>query len=300
MTARNPKATLVTITPDMAREWLTRNRANRPTIEPRIFEYATDMEAGHWSVNGQAIIRDRHGNILDGQHRLMACDLAEVSFDSFVIDGVDPSAMSTIDKGAPRKFSDTLALAGEPHATTLAAVVRATLHFQVNDGRAATRFLDYRRGATTNELLAWFGEHKDNLRDAATLTRRVASSPARLPSVSFGVTAFAGYVHDVEGIAEFGRILCSGDAPEGDAAKVLREYGIRRALSKDKSDTNHCTILTVRAWNRWIRGERVDKLISYRAGTDRLHILDADENPIFPFKESPQLTRFVRPGDIAP
>jgi hypothetical protein len=284
--AKAPKARLVIVTPDMARQWLARNRGNRPMIESRVFEYATDMEAGRWQVNGQPIIRDTEGNILDGQHRLMASDLSGVAFETFVVDGVTAAAMSTLDKGAPRKFSDTLALMGEQSATTLGAVVRSTLMFQWNDGRPGNRLLDQRRGATTNELLSWFEEWKEPLRAAAILCRRVTSSPASIPAASFAPVAFAGYVHDVEGIAEFGRIVLSGDAPAGDAAKALREYGIRRAMSKDKSDASHCTILSVRAWNRWIRGEQVDKLISYRAGTDRLHVMNADEQPVFPFADA--------------
>jgi hypothetical protein len=61
---------LETITPEQAAIWLTRNRRNRPIRRTRVARYADAMRRGHWRVNGEAVIFDSEGNLLNGQHRL--------------------------------------------------------------------------------------------------------------------------------------------------------------------------------------------------------------------------------------
>lgn len=55
--------------PDLAREYL-------PRVVTR---YARDMAAGRWVMNGEPLILDPEGNLLDGRHRLAAVIEARVA-----------------------------------------------------------------------------------------------------------------------------------------------------------------------------------------------------------------------------
>lgn len=44
-----------TITPEIAREYLTYNTHNRPIKDDRVFMYAEQMGQGKWRPNGEAI-----------------------------------------------------------------------------------------------------------------------------------------------------------------------------------------------------------------------------------------------------
>lgn len=121
----------MTITPAIAADWLNRNKNNRPISERLVFIYAQDMMAGRWTQNGESIIFDWNGNLLDGQHRLFAVVESGATITSIVVHGVDPATFTTIDVGKKRSASDVLAIAGitSGHNTSVAAAVNIILQY---------------------------------------------------------------------------------------------------------------------------------------------------------------------------
>lgn len=108
----NMNAYWKTITPEIAHEWLRGNTINRPVKQHYVRMLASDMELGRWKRNGETI--KRNGRLLlDGQHRLLACIMANTPFETLVVDGIDRDVFPTIDDGCPRSRIDTLAVAGE-------------------------------------------------------------------------------------------------------------------------------------------------------------------------------------------
>lgn len=108
--------------PEQAEKWLARNTHNRPLREITVFRYASDMEAGLWQYNYAAVLIARDGTLIDGQHRLKACVLAGVPFDTDVVFGADLSVQRYIDGGQVRTAADQGALAGIKNAHRAAAV----------------------------------------------------------------------------------------------------------------------------------------------------------------------------------
>ncbi len=123
-TLQSCKPEVMTVTPDLAREWTVLNTRNRPVRYTKVAQYARDMKAGKWLLNGETIKIATDGTILDGQHRLYACMQAEVPFDTIVIRGLPVEAQDTIDTGMARKFADQLTLRGEVNAPLLGAIAR--------------------------------------------------------------------------------------------------------------------------------------------------------------------------------
>jgi hypothetical protein len=66
MNTHNNNGRLMTITPDMAADWLKRNQHNRPLRKHLVQRIQEEIESNHWRVNGQTISFDEQGNILDG------------------------------------------------------------------------------------------------------------------------------------------------------------------------------------------------------------------------------------------
>ena len=101
---------VVTITPEMAAEWLAKNISNRPLRMSTVEHYASQISRGKWQRTHQGICFDRHGNLIDGQHRLHAIVMAGVSAVIMVtwLDS-DVATMSyMVDHGAKRSVSDIL------------------------------------------------------------------------------------------------------------------------------------------------------------------------------------------------
>lgn len=113
------------ITPSMAMDWLETMVVNRRLSQSIIDAIARDIRAGKWRINGDPIRFDTKGHLIDGQHRLWAIIEASKSVDSYVVTDIHPSAMSTIDTGKRRSFSNHLEICGHTlYATCVAAMVR--------------------------------------------------------------------------------------------------------------------------------------------------------------------------------
>lgn len=121
-------ATTETVTPEMAESWLEKNKDNRPVRDFHVAKLAKDMKEGRWQINGEAIVFDSNGNLVDGQHRLWAGFNSQCCFQSIVVRGVAPEAFQTIDSGMKRSAADVLTKAGMQYGTLTAAALRL-VHF---------------------------------------------------------------------------------------------------------------------------------------------------------------------------
>ncbi len=113
-----------TVTPDLAAEWLTNNPQNRNIRASHVKRIARDMLSGRWQLNGDTIRFNCDGSLIDGQHRLSACVMSGVSFQSMIVRGLDSNVRKTIDDGARRTHGDRLAMTGTKHATTVSAALK--------------------------------------------------------------------------------------------------------------------------------------------------------------------------------
>ena len=88
----------ITVTPELAQQWLGDNWKHRPIDPKRAAKFAARLEAGEWRLNGKTIVFDPNGRLLGGQHRLTACAETGVPFTTVVVWGVQPEAVLGDDK----------------------------------------------------------------------------------------------------------------------------------------------------------------------------------------------------------
>lgn len=98
----------VKVTPQMAEEWYLLSGGNRPIRRGHV-EFLQKEMRENWALNGEAIIFDSKGRLIDGHHRLVAAAEGELTFETVVVRGVDPDAKATIDTGRSRNQGDALA-----------------------------------------------------------------------------------------------------------------------------------------------------------------------------------------------
>ena len=95
------------ITPDDAKKLL--ETAVLPFEDKKAVEtYARAMEAGSWIMNGQPIILNEEGRLIDGVQRLAACIEADVSFTTVVARNVRSDILHTIDQHRRRNYQGVL------------------------------------------------------------------------------------------------------------------------------------------------------------------------------------------------
>ena len=103
----------VDMTPAMATKLLEANNLNRPLSQPHVDRIAKQITKGKWRYNGDTIKIAVNHDVLDGQHRLWACILADTSIETAIADNIERDAFSTIDTiRKPRSGADILSLCG--------------------------------------------------------------------------------------------------------------------------------------------------------------------------------------------
>lgn len=104
-----PVAKIMTITPELAKKWLSRNVGNRSFRPYKAKWFARLIENGEFVLTHQGIAFDDDGNLIDGQHRLSAIVMTGKSVQMFVSKGFNRNEVITaIDLGAKRNTADSL------------------------------------------------------------------------------------------------------------------------------------------------------------------------------------------------
>lgn len=114
-------AEVALITPAFATELLERNKNIRPHRESEIAKYRASLEAGTFWLNGESIKLDRDGMLVDGQHRLAACQRSGVPFWAVVVYGVTQDG---VDEGLRRSAAQLLSGKGVMNGNVAAAVAK--------------------------------------------------------------------------------------------------------------------------------------------------------------------------------
>lgn len=126
-------ATIETITPQTAEQYLANQGINRVPKKGHIARLAADMKAGRWDMTGEAI-KFNGSTLIDGQHRLRACIESGCEFTTLVVRGLSTDAAKVMDQGVKRGVSDALRMFGNnqtPNTVTVAACARIMMSLRL-------------------------------------------------------------------------------------------------------------------------------------------------------------------------
>lgn len=105
-----PTARTVTITPEKARELLSRNHGNRAIRATNVDYLTRQIADGRWHLTNDAIAVARSGRLLNGQHRLTAIASGKRSVPCLLLEDLDEAAYIAMDIGSRRNMSDVTGL----------------------------------------------------------------------------------------------------------------------------------------------------------------------------------------------
>ncbi len=257
----------IVITPDIAAAFLDRNSKNRSISALAVNKYAKDMKSGSWQVTGDAIRFAANGDLLDGQHRLKACVVADVPFETFVIYGLPPQTQDVMDIGKIRNPSDMFALMGLHNTTALTASLRILV--AERDGVDSPR-----SNSVSNAML------KHVLQKHSEITRYVPAPGTMPKGISVGQVGYIRYVgnkflNDTVRTQEFFEVLRFG-VPNyvGDPVHMYRERIIRMGNNNLLSMSKNVRWYTLKAAYNMFR--RKESVVSLRFGRENCPIVGLD------------------------
>lgn len=115
---------VIKVWPEVAKHLLAEsNDKNRRIREGHAAMMTEDIATGDFEVTGDTIKIDLDGNILDGQHRLLACSNGTKPLLSHWVFGLPRKVFDTLDRGSRRTAADALAQADFQSTALLAATI---------------------------------------------------------------------------------------------------------------------------------------------------------------------------------
>jgi hypothetical protein len=260
MFTANKVAKVVTITPELAENWLRFNTRNRTIDKNRVASYKQLIEDGMWKFNGEAIVFNTDGGLNNGQHRLGGCAASGKSIESVVVWGATPDSIITIDRGRARTLRDNLTIMRDKKNRDLASVLKScVIWFErgQHNGRAMKGSGVFQH----EEAIAYFDAHPEimdfDLYKGET-PRRIAT-----PSVLWFAHYLCAQVDGTDADYFFDHILTGhqGSNPMDETIFRTREtlMSRREDLTKEK-DVQLALILI--GWNKFRAGE-TPKLIRW-------------------------------------
>lgn len=250
-----------TVTPTEAKRYLEKNIMNRKVRMSSVEAYARDMMSGDWQINSQAIAFAEDGVLLDGQHRLMACVMANVPFETLIVRGISKEAMPTIDTGAMRTYSDNLKMRGIGNSRNIAAAVRKWYFIKKYGVSSAFGGLSQKKKKVTNsELDRFMQEHSDDLNLLQSIPSKKAFRLLGVPEST--ITPLYLEFKDAAGLYAaqrfFDQLLDKHRGSHGNPADTCRttlwSWASRRRSGEPISARRQAACI-IKAWNKWSAGE---------------------------------------------
>lgn len=243
---------VVKVSPEMALEWLSNQADNRKPRRGLVDRIARDITEGRWQLNGQALVFDTRGRLLDGQHRLLAIVRAGKSVECLVVRGVAKSAFSTMDVGDPRKGKDVLSILGVPNANRTAAVLRIVWLYEA-DMLNTTALVQLR--PTPREIEEVYKNHTG----VVDYIRRASSSPIST-MLRASPTAVWYITRGHKKCEEFwNAVAIDGSCERGSAARALRDRLTRESSAGRKITERDLLCIVIRAWNAHAAGQAMHR-----------------------------------------
>lgn len=266
-----PKLTIETITPERAKRYLEHNKTNRALRLGRVNQYAIFMRRDEWLMTGDPLVFDKDGNLIQGQHRLAACVQADTPFTTAILRGADTECYAVLDSGLGRTVGDALRHAGLSNQNQVAAVGRLVLQWRyglLGDGRK------FSESILRTEQIEFCLNNRDRLADAALHGRHARLAIRGCNPTAIGTFAFEALERD--GDPERLTIFLEGfiggaGLPSGDPRLALRNSIIN--YGHESPNSTVLLMNTVKAWNRWVRGEKLANLKTWRAGLPVIEML---------------------------
>jgi len=172
------------IDPASAQRLLESNRNNRNVYNANVRKMERAHVNNHWKYTGDPIRIDTNGNLLDGQHRLLAAMNTGTTLRVPVVSGLPTSYFEYIDISKPRSARDALALLGTRSPAIIASMV--TFLWQLAHDKSRPSLREAPTPPEALELFLKFGDKDNNILypHAALATK---GQKAHFPGAAVGI-----------------------------------------------------------------------------------------------------------------
>lgn len=257
--AGNPKITTEVIGPDEARKILDEHNAQNRTVKRKtVVQYTRSMKADEWEFVGDPIRFDRSGELLDGQHRLLAVVASGCPQTFVIVRNLEPDTQRYMDAGVKRSAADQLKIEGMAHPRDSAQIASLVMHWKGDD-------LPYMNiKYSTFEVVEFAECNIDGIESAAMHARTLYHATRATKAISGAAHFMAAEASNATTANEFFNLLITGAGlATGSPVLLLRNKLIFWASSNNRAmarQRHEILYFYVRCWNGWRKGEKLERL----------------------------------------
>jgi hypothetical protein len=231
------------VSPEMAAAWLGKGLdGQRPLNKKHVIRLASEMVAGRWMLNNDAVCFDRDGRVINGQHRLSAVVASGATVPMMVVHGMEAEAFAHMDRPRIRSGGDMVAMTGAKNAVLAAAITHIVVRYEqgaIDSGGWPSLSLA--------EVHAEYLARRDGIDAAASVTRGIPRALGLRPSVVGASHYILAKIDPRRGPA-FIEGLLHGVGDER-AAIDLRESIISRGKNSRRRPFEQLAII-IKQWNK--------------------------------------------------
>lgn len=244
-----------TITPEIARKYLSSMVSNRTLSIDRVKTYARAMQCKQWPLGDPIKFLD-DGRLYDGQHRLQAVIMANCPVEMIVIRNMPLEACYVADRGKSRTLYNVAQLReSDLNHTKISVINSLTFYEKVRMVRR-----------TDAEMFDLYEKYKDGI-DFSIKGPKVKGSYLRL-AIFFAVICKAYYYEkDLDRLRHFMHVCYTGEnaKPEDNAALHLKTVFTHAKVKKEPIDKTEWTKKILSSLQSFMKYEPRSKLheISY-------------------------------------
>jgi hypothetical protein len=234
----------VAMTPDLARELLGLMKHNRPVKNRAVKYYCSQIQRGEWEYTGETIILNKRGEVLDGQHRLIAIVETGITVEVLIVLDVSEvnGVWKKINTGVIRTVSDMLDVPNR-------ANVSATLSLLARE-EAGTLHGSARVGLKPCDAHAVLEAYPETVNAVSA----IVSNRFRSGTFSYAFVRCSHY--DADAARVFFEQLDSGiGCAKTDPAYVLRETLLKDAAAIRHLSPSHILAFVIKAWTAYVEGK---------------------------------------------
>lgn len=267
------RQSLETITATRAKELLTRNSINRQLKPHRVAAIKNDIKNNNFRLTHQGIALDWHGNILDGQHRLVAIAETGIPVKIYVTYNCDPAIFNVIDSGSPRNSADVLKVLGADNHATAASAIRLVLWAQNRYAIAASPFGKVAKAkfnVTNTQISTFYEENSEKINCYTRFTKQFYKKAGSLvlPSAATAFLFLLDKKYGAEKAADAGAFLeriQSGAqlAPGSVELALFRFLSLRSCDMRGIRKGEYMLSVFIRGYNRYLAN---DMMLQFRMG----------------------------------
>lgn len=248
-----------TITPRLAQHYLSLQKKNRAIIKNVLWKYQRDMENDEFLLTGEPIQFNDAGELINGQHRLLASIRSGKSFRSLVVRGVPAAAFTVIDSGRVRRYGDVLSIAGYSNANLLASAAKFQHHFDNDYFNGAQGTIKSESRPNNDQIMAIVSAHPGLIETASSMKGEYVFA-GRLIGPALGAWLLYRWHAEYGDVADrfFSALTTGADLPAKNPALLLRNRLLANKQNKisKMSDINRAAI-TIKAFHAFREGREM-------------------------------------------